>query len=93
MYNSLTDEGILILQLGVVPYLDQPPDEQTKDAKRAYLSNALQNVGFKAIHLYEESHCDFGGKKYSSGYLISHCFKLPNIYILIFLLPIKFYFS
>jgi len=60
MYNSLTDEGILVLQLGVAPYLDQPPDEQTKDSRRAYLSNSLQNVGFKAIHLYEESHCDFG---------------------------------
>ena len=81
MFNALTDEGILILQLGVTPYLDQPPDEVTKDSKRAYLSNSLDNVGFQAIHLYEESHCDFGGKQYYFGYLSSHCFKLPNIYI------------
>ena len=48
MFNALTDEGILILQLGVAPYLDQPPDEVTKDSKRAYLSNSLENVGFSS---------------------------------------------
>jgi len=60
LYNALTDEGIMVLQLGGAPDLESPPDERTKDNRRAYLSNSLEDVGFESVHLYEESHCDFG---------------------------------
>merc|ERR1719491_2817338 len=76
MYNALTDEGIMVLQLGVAPDLDQPADEVTKDSRRAYLSNSLENVGFQAVHLYEESHCDFGGEDFISYHLLSPCHTL-----------------
>ena len=62
LYNSLSDKGIMVLQLGVAPYADEPPDEVTKSSRRAYLSNSLESVGFQAIHVYEESHCQFGGE-------------------------------
>lgn len=50
----------MVLQLGGAPDLESPPDEQTRDSRRAYLTNSLEDVGFQSVHLYEESHCDFG---------------------------------
>ena len=62
LFEALNDEGILVLQLGVAPYTDEPPDSMMKDYKRDYLSKSLERVGFESIHLYEEAHCDFRGK-------------------------------
>jgi len=60
LFNALSDQGIMVLQLGEAPNLEEPSDDVTKNDKRAYLSNSLERVGFQTLHLYEESHCDFG---------------------------------
>jgi len=60
LYKALSEDGIMVLQLGVAPFADNPSDSMTRDYKRDYLSKSLEKVGFESIHLYEEAHCGFG---------------------------------
>jgi len=76
LYNSLSDNGIMVLQLGESPNSDEPPDEFTKSSRRAYLTNSLGDVGFQAIHVFEEGHCGFGD---SWSYLIAMKNKESNL--------------
>jgi spermidine synthase len=54
LYNSLSDDGVITLQLG------QSPAPIVHNQK-SQLVDALQAIGFESIHIYEESHCGFGG--------------------------------
>ena len=54
VYNAITDDGILVAQLGNSPYNDDGADTSNKNKRRAALIEVLQNVGFQTTHSYEE---------------------------------------
>jgi hypothetical protein len=53
-YNSLSDDGILVMQLGKAPEWDDPDESHSKYKNRAATTSLLERVGFKSIHVYEE---------------------------------------
>lgn len=59
IYQALTDEGVLVLQLGESPH-NADPSEQTNNKNRHHIMNMIEEVGFQSMHIYEESHCGFG---------------------------------
>jgi len=59
LHDSLTESGILVLQLGMSPDSFDPSEDFSKNHKRAYLIGALSRIGFESIHVYEEAHCGF----------------------------------
>ena len=59
IYEALTDEGVLVLQLGESPH-NSDPSEQTNNKNRHHIMNMIEEVGFQSMHIYEESHCGFG---------------------------------
>ena len=61
LHDSLTESGILVLQLGMSPDSFEPAEDFSKNHKRAYLIGALSRIGFESIHVYEEAHCGFSG--------------------------------
>lgn len=61
LYNSLTDDGILTVQLGETPWFTSPPDEVGLFTNRGIIIQKFQEVGFKSIHIYEESHSELYG--------------------------------
>lgn len=54
VYNSITDDGILVAQLGNSPYIDDGADKSNKNKRRAAIIEVLHNVGFQTTHSYEE---------------------------------------
>ena len=54
LYNALTDEGVLIMQLGEAPWSTSVPDELGKSHMRASLEKDLIRFGFQSLHQYEE---------------------------------------
>lgn len=61
LYRSLTDDGILTVQLGETPWFTSAPDEVGAYTNRAIIIQKFQEVGFKSIHIYEESHSELYG--------------------------------
>ena len=61
LYKGLTDSGILAVQVGETPDHCDPPDEADQFANRQVMLQKLQDVGFKSIHIYTESHSGFIG--------------------------------
>merc|ERR1712032_470169 len=59
LYNALSDEGILVVQVGEVPSVIDPADETGHFANRSIMKDKLSNVGFESIHIYEEGHSGF----------------------------------
>ena len=59
IYEALTDEGVLVLQLGESPH-NSDPAEQSNNKNRHHIMNMIEEVGFQSMHIYEESHCGFG---------------------------------
>jgi len=59
IYNALTEDGLIVMQLGVSPFHYDPEENLGKNAKRGKLTQILSKAGFKSIHLYEEAHCGF----------------------------------
>jgi hypothetical protein len=57
LYNALTDEGVMIMQLGQSPSHDNVPDEMSKFHMRASLEHDLIRFGFESLHQYEEVRC------------------------------------
>ena len=54
LYNSLSDDGILVMQLGEAPTSFSPDETHSTFKNRATLMRFLENVGFQSIHTYEE---------------------------------------
>ena len=54
IYNSLNDDGIIIMQLGVSPKFNDPPEQHSMQNKRDYLTKNILKVGFHSIHVYQE---------------------------------------
>jgi len=60
LYNALTDDGILVAQLGSASELIDPGQEYDKEQQnRHYVIRMLQIIGFQSLHCYEEAHCEF----------------------------------
>ncbi|KAL9189904.1 hypothetical protein ACHAXT_009579 [Thalassiosira profunda] len=59
LYDGLTEKGLLVVQVGSVPYLSDPPDDMSAFYNRAALLHRLEDVGFERIHTYDEGHCHF----------------------------------
>lgn len=53
-FNSLSDDGILVMQLGEAPESRSPDETYSKFKNRATTTKLLANLGFESIHAYEE---------------------------------------
>ena len=53
-YNALSDDGILVMQLGESPEAWHPDETHSKFKNRAAAIRLLEEVGFESIHAYEE---------------------------------------
>eukprot|EP00984_Skeletonema_dohrnii_P021531 scaffold10784_cov80-Skeletonema_dohrnii-CCMP3373.AAC.1 len=60
LYDALTDDGILVVQVGEASEIDDSADENGSFENRSTMIKMLDAIGFKSIHIYEESHCQFG---------------------------------
>jgi len=62
LYNSLSVKGVIVLQLGeATEDYFQPAAQFTKESRRIALIDLLVDVGFEAMHLYEDGNCGFDG--------------------------------
>lgn len=59
LFDSLSDDGIIVMQLGAAPWNDDPPEMLTRFKNRARITALLEKAGFSSIHVYDESHCGF----------------------------------
>lgn len=53
-YNSLSEDGILVMQLGEAPTFDSPDETHSKFRNRAATISLLEDLGFGSIHEYDE---------------------------------------
>ena len=68
MHDGMTENGVIIMQLGESPGYSAPADTVSRDEKRAGITRLLEEVGFESIHVYEESHSAF---YYPWSYLVA----------------------
>jgi len=59
LYQDLSDDGIIILQVGQTTESHAPSDEYTKYKNRAGFIDLLQKVGMKSFFPYEDFHSNF----------------------------------
>lgn len=59
LYDALSDNGIIVLQLGMAPNLNSPAEEFSIDSRRDLLTQSMARIGFKSLHTYEEGACGF----------------------------------
>lgn len=59
LHEALTDDGILVMQLGESPKVSEYGEHIGIYKNRAALFRTVQKAGFGTFHIYEESHCDF----------------------------------
>lgn len=53
-YNSLSDDGVLVIQLGESPDWRESDETKSGGFNRVAALNLLEKVGFESIHVYEE---------------------------------------
>jgi len=61
LYKSISDDGILIMQLGESPFASGAADDMNKNLNRASMIRLLEKVGMKSFHPYEDFHGNFLG--------------------------------
>ena len=54
IYDSLSDDGILVMQLGESADFDKPDETYSKWKNRVAAVQLLERVGFESTHAYEE---------------------------------------
>jgi spermidine synthase len=60
LLRSLTEKGVLIVQVGTAPYIHDPRPDMGVYAQREQLFNLFEEHDLtKAMFVYEESHCGF----------------------------------
>ncbi len=59
LYDALSDDGVMVFQLGGAPYGSDPPDEHTWSARRKDLIKLLEDVGFVDLRIYQDANCGF----------------------------------
>jgi spermidine synthase len=57
--NALTQDGILVMQLGQSPDHRHPSEQFGRFHNRASLFQTVEKIGFRATFVYYETHCDF----------------------------------
>lgn len=67
-FNSLSDDGVLVTQLGESPDTWDPDEMKSGDMNRVAALNLLETVGFESIHAYEEVSHDW-----SDHFPLEHC--------------------
>lgn len=61
LYNALTENGILVLQLGQAPGYSSPAEAISKNSKRDFVMKQLAKL-FYSSHIYVEGRCGFRGE-------------------------------
>ena len=59
LYNSLTDNGLIVLQLGEASSYTDPAEHFSKSSRRSFLIDLLEEVGFQTMHFFEDGNCGF----------------------------------
>ena len=59
LQEALSDDGILVMQLGGSPTNSEFGEQFGAYSNRADLFDTIVKVGLSTLHLYEEAHCDF----------------------------------
>lgn len=57
--NAISDDGILVMQMGISPHVLDPGEAFGRNYNRATLFDTVEAVGFKRMFLYEEGHSNF----------------------------------
>jgi len=60
LYNSLSEDGILVIQVGMTPQTDEPPELLSTFKNRAILVQHLRELGFVTMHVYGQNHGGYG---------------------------------
>lgn len=53
-FDALSDDGILVMQLGQAPKFSDPDETFSKFKNRATTTKLLEKLGFESVHAYEE---------------------------------------
>jgi hypothetical protein len=53
-FGSLSDDGILTMQLGEAPEYNSPDETYSRYKNRVATTKLLEDLGFGSIHTYEE---------------------------------------
>jgi spermidine synthase len=57
--NGLTDDGVLVMQLGEVSGIDETAEDNQHNKNRASVNRMIVNLGFESMHIYDEvRYCD-----------------------------------
>ena len=90
LYNALSDDGVIVLQLGISPSNGDPDEAMTLSRRRAYLIESLERAGFESLHVYDEMHCDFEGEEVSKMRLFDVFLLFSLFYLTTFcVLPLQ----
>ena len=54
LYDSLHDDGMIVMQLGEAPSYVYPADELSVDKNRATIISLMEYNDFESFHVYEE---------------------------------------
>jgi len=59
LYSGLSDNGVIVMQLGESPGLTDPAETHSKHYHRGRLTKLCNQVGFKSLNIYDEGHNGF----------------------------------
>jgi len=59
LHSGLSEEGVIVMQLGSSPEFRDPPEDHSFHHNRAKVTELIQKVGFESMHVYEEAHSQF----------------------------------
>lgn len=61
LYNSLSSNGVMIMQLGMSPFAPDASEAMSKNRLRGELFSGLKDLNFEVMHAYEDGHSGFYG--------------------------------
>lgn len=59
LHTALADDGVLVIQVGASPDIDEPDERLTKHKNRAIMIDHLEKLGFTSMHIYAEGNSGF----------------------------------
>lgn len=59
LHTALADDGVLVIQVGASPNMDEADERLTKHKNRAIMIDHLEKLGFTSMHIYAEGHSGF----------------------------------
>ena len=54
LYNSLSSNGVMIMQLGMSPFAPDASEAMSKNRLRGELFSGLKDLNFEVMHAYED---------------------------------------